>query len=85
MNAPAEYEFQSELLRNLAAKYQAEHQARGEALGKARAILAVLDGRGVAVPDDVRDRVLECTDRGRLDTWLRRAVTAATVEYVIRD
>ena len=86
-------DFQSELLRNMVAKYQAEYQARGEAvgqargkaLGKAEAILDVLDRRGVAVPNDVRDRVLECTDTSLLGTWLDRAITATTVDDVIRE
>jgi hypothetical protein len=85
MTTAADYEFQSELLRNLAAKYQAEHQAIGEARGEARAVLAVLEGRGVTVPDHVRDQVLECTDTSRLDLWLRRAITAVTAEDVIRE
>lgn len=81
MNTAAGYEFQSELLRNLAA----EGAARGEARGEARAILTVLEVRGVAVPDDVRDRVLGCTDTGQLDIWLQRASTATTVDDVIRE
>jgi len=81
MTTAANYEYRSELLRNLSA----EHQARGEARGEAKAILTVLDRRGVAVPDDVRDQVLECSDAKQLDTWLGRAITAATAADVIRD
>jgi hypothetical protein len=77
MATAANYEYRSELLR--------ENHARGEALGEARAILTVLDRRGVAVPDDVRDRVLECTDTGQLGTWLDRAITATTVDEVIGE
>jgi hypothetical protein len=76
MTTAADYEFQSELLRNVL--------ARGRAQGEAQAILTLLDGRGVAVPDDVRDQVLECTDTSLLDIWLRRAITATTVDDVIR-
>jgi hypothetical protein len=93
MTTSAGYEFQSEFMRNLAAKYQAEHQAVGQAMGKAmgkaegeaRAILLVLEGRGVAVPDDVRDRFMGCTDTTQLDAWLRRASTATTIDDVIRE
>jgi hypothetical protein len=61
--------------------------ARGEALGEARgeahAVLTVFDARGVPVPDAVREQILACTDLTQLDTWLRRAVTAASAEDVI--
>jgi len=92
----AGYEYQSEFMRNLAAKYraeaaeeQAEHRAQAVAsavaLAEARVILIVLEDRGVAVPDDVRDRVLGCTDRTQLGTWLHRASTATTIDQVIRE
>jgi hypothetical protein len=87
MTTAADYEFRSELLRNVLARGKAEGEAqgevRGEARGEARAILTVLDGRGVAVPDDIRDQVLGCADTSQLDIWLRRAVTATTVDDVI--
>lgn len=55
----------------------------GEARGEARAVLTVLEGRGVAVPDDVRDQILDCTDLDQLDTWLRRAINATTIDDVL--
>jgi len=51
-----------------------------EAEGEAR---AVLDARGVQVPETIREQILACTDLATLDTWLRHAVTAATAEDVI--
>jgi hypothetical protein len=89
--ATAGYEYPSEFMRNLAAKHRAEaaqeqakHTASAVALAEARAILVVLEDRGVAVPDDVRDRFLECTDPTQLGTWLHRASTATTIDDVIR-
>jgi hypothetical protein len=67
-------EYRSELLR--------EVDARGEARGEGRAVLTVLDARGVHVPEAIREQILACTDLARLDTWLRRAVTATTAEEV---
>lgn len=81
---PRDHQFLSDQLRGLAASYWAAFD-RGEARGWAKAVLIVLDGRGVVVPDDVRDRVLECTDIGQLDTWLDRAATATAVDDVIRE
>ena len=85
MTTAAGYEFQSELLRNLSDQYKAEHQARGEALGEAQAVLTVLEERGVPVSDDIRDQIMACADTKQLATWLRRAVTAATVDDVVRE
>jgi hypothetical protein len=63
---------------------EARGKAEGTAHGEARAVLTVLDARGVAVPDDVREQVLACTDLAQLDTWLRRAGTATTIDDVLR-
>ncbi|WP_150252801.1 hypothetical protein [Nocardiopsis deserti] len=45
----------------------------GRAEGKAAAILGVLDARGIAVPDEVRDRITASSDLDELDRWVRRA------------
>lgn len=74
-------EYRSQLLREV----DACGEARGEARGKARAVLTVLATRDVAVPADVRERILACTDLAQLDTWLRRAGTANTIEDIIRE
>ncbi|MBI5518396.1 MAG: hypothetical protein HY909_31785 [Deltaproteobacteria bacterium] len=57
--------------------WRLELEARGEARGKAEAVLAVLSARGLAVSDAQRARVVACQDRAQLDTWLR-AVAAVT-------
>src|SRR5262249_6835474 len=84
-------EYRSELLREFDARSQplgeaggeARGEARGEAGGEARAVLTVLDARGVPVPEAIRERILACTDLTQLDTWLRHAATATTAEDVI--
>lgn len=76
-------EYRSELLREVDARGRALGEARGEARGEGRAVLTVLDARGVPVPDSVREQILACTDLAQLDTWLRRAITAATAADVI--
>ncbi|GAB2501912.1 hypothetical protein [Nocardiopsis aegyptia] len=48
--------------------------------GEAKAILRVLAGRGVEVPDEARERSRRCTDEETLGTWLDRSVTATTVD-----
>jgi hypothetical protein len=51
--------------------------------GMADTILAVLSAREVAVPDEIRARVMECMDYKQLDLWRRRAATADSIEDVL--
>nr|MDT0665483.1 hypothetical protein [Micromonospora sp. DSM 115978] len=44
------------------ARGEALGEARGKALGEAKAVLLVLESRGVAVPGPVRRRILACSD-----------------------
>ncbi|GAA4228776.1 hypothetical protein GCM10022254_19590 [Actinomadura meridiana] len=48
--------------------------AEGKVEGKAESVVMVLEARGVALRADERERILACTDRERLDVWLRRSV-----------
>jgi hypothetical protein len=52
-----------------------EGRTEGESRGEAKAVLAVLEARGIAVTEQQRQLVLECTDLERLDGWIRKAVT----------
>lgn len=74
-----------EYLSEYAQKFVAQGQARGEARGKAGAVLAVLDARGIAVPNAARTRIGECDDPHQLDVWIRRAATADSVEDLFGD
>lgn len=58
----------------------AEGEAKGEAKGEARAILTVLESRGVTITEETRQRIESCADVQQLDTWLGRAVNAATID-----
>jgi hypothetical protein len=78
-----EHEFRSELARENFARGEARGQARGQARGEAQAVLTVLDARGVHVPTALREQILACTDLAQLDTWLRRAGTATTIDDVV--
>ncbi|HEY5226952.1 MAG TPA: hypothetical protein VIJ19_00355 [Opitutaceae bacterium] len=85
--ASGNYEYQSDFARRYVAEGKAEGKAEGraegEAAGLARALLAVLAARGLHVPADVRTRIAACADLGQLDSWLARAVTAASVAEVV--
>lgn len=66
-----DYEYQSDFAR----RYYGEGKAEGEA----KAILAVLAARGIAVPEEVRARITECTDLDQLEAWVRSAATADSI------
>ncbi|MFD4262949.1 hypothetical protein ACFWR9_36390 [Streptomyces sp. NPDC058534] len=59
---------------------EAKGKAAGIAAGMAKAVLRILENRGIAASDDVRTRVSDCTDLARLDDWLGRAVTVDQAE-----
>jgi hypothetical protein len=82
--ASGNYEFQSDFAKKHQAKGRAEGEATGraagEAKGRAEALLAVLQARGLQVSDEVRGRVLGCTDVAQLDAWVRKAVSVTSVD-----
>jgi hypothetical protein len=60
-------------------------EARGLARGGSKALLLVIDARGLEISDEQRDRVQACTDLALFHTWLARAATATTAEEVFGD
>ncbi len=50
---------------------------------KAKAVLTVLEARGLAVSEDVRRRILSCDDQPKLERWLRKAVTAMSADEAV--
>jgi hypothetical protein len=64
---------------------RAEGLSEGRAEGEVRALLAILNARGIPVPDHVYARIVACTDLDHLDTWVRRAVTATTIQDLFSD
>jgi hypothetical protein len=83
------YEYQSDFAKKYVAAGRAEGRAEGKAEGEidslARAVLAVLETRGVPVPPEVRERVLACRDLGALERWHARAVTVGSAAALLSD
>src|SRR3954447_17418853 len=75
------YEYQSDF----AKKYVAQGRAEGRTEEAAYALLTVLQARGLAVPDAVRERILSQKDRERLERWLEKAVVADSVDAVLDE
>ena len=62
-----------------------EGRTEGETAASARAVLAVLRVRGIAVADAARERILAEKDLVRLERWLEKAATAASIAEVIDE
>jgi hypothetical protein len=73
-------EYRSDYNRAIFAEGEARGEAKGEARGEAKAIMTVLESRGLTISEDVRARILACTDIDQLDAWLRRVGTVNTVD-----
>ncbi|MEM9462299.1 MAG: hypothetical protein AAGF11_49560 [Myxococcota bacterium] len=59
--------------------------SEGRAEGEAKALLLVLESRGLVVSDEARARITACTDIEQLDAWLSRAASADSVDAIFGD
>jgi hypothetical protein len=62
-----------------------DYRTEGHAKGLAEALLIMLRGRGIAVPDAARERILSEKDAERLAQWLERAGVATSIEDLLTD
>ena len=74
-------EYRSPLVR----RYVGQGRAEGRVQGEAAAVLTVLDARGIEVPADARARITSCTDLDQLDSWIRRAVKATSIDQLFDE
>ena len=51
---------------------------------QAKTLLTMLATKNIAVDDASRDRINACTDTDQLSTWTVRAVTASSIEEILR-
>ena len=70
------YEFQSDYMKNLVSRSRAE----GRVESAAEQVFAVLDARGLAVPEWVAERVRACRDLDELGRLVRKAVVASSAD-----
>lgn len=79
-------------MREITSPFHLKEQAKGRRIGRhegrvegrAEDILTILAARGVSVPAETRKQIKACDDLRRLKTWLKRAVTARTIDDVIK-
>ena len=79
------YEYQSDFAKKYVAQGRTEGRVEGRTEEAARNLLTVLQVRGIAVPDAVRERILAQKDPERLERWLEKAAVAASVAAVIDE
>jgi hypothetical protein len=60
-----------------------EARAEGRIETRTKDVIAVLQARGIAVPDTARERVLAQTDLDLLERWLVKASVASSIDEVI--
>ena len=82
---PEGYEFQSDFARRHRAEGRTEGRAEGRSESKAEAVLEVLAARGFVVTEELRHRVLGCTDLELLRKWVRRAATVREARELFED
>lgn len=64
---------------------RAEGQDQGRAEGGAKMLPRIMAAQGLAVPSDVRERVLGCTDTSQLEAWADRAISATSTTEIFDD
>ncbi|GAA1077384.1 hypothetical protein [Nocardiopsis composta] len=70
----------TEFARRHYGKGRAEGRAEGFTEGETRAIIIVLEARGIPIDEQARRRITSCTDREVLETWIHRAPTVTTTD-----
>lgn len=73
--AIGDYQFRTELIGRPFREGEAKGRSEGRAKAMAESVVAVLEARGLAVPERVRERVAGESDPEVLSGWLRRAAT----------
>jgi hypothetical protein len=75
----------TEYRNDFADRYEALGEARGVALGEAKALLKVIRSRNVELTREQGERITSCLDAGQLDRWLDNALAANTAGDVFKD
>ncbi|MFI0357590.1 hypothetical protein [Actinomadura sp. 9N407] len=68
----------------LQSEFALRYEAEGKAEGKAESILQVLSERGLNPSEEERVRIESCRDLDQLETWVKRSITAGTVDEIFK-
>jgi hypothetical protein len=56
---------------------------QGKAKGEAKALVAILKRRGLAITDEQQHQIATCTDLATLDRWLERALSVTSIDELL--
>ncbi|WP_043634817.1 hypothetical protein [Nonomuraea candida] len=76
------YPYQGKYAEGLIAEGEAKGRVEGEARGEARAVLKILESRGLSVSEELQNRVMGCQERAVLDIWVARALWVESAEEI---
>ncbi|MGY2063791.1 hypothetical protein ACW9HQ_53585 [Nocardia gipuzkoensis] len=62
-----------------------EGEVKGEVKGEVEALMTVFAARGLQLSDELQAKVRACADPKELEVWIRRAVTAESVDEVFAE
>lgn len=66
-------------------KWERESFGAGITEGEAKALLRILAARNLALSDEQRRRIEQCTDTVQLERWIERALSARSASEVLAD
>ena len=61
-------------------KYRSDLFRLEYAKGQAEGLLLVFEARGISVPSEARDRILDCGDVDQLKAWVNRSVSVNSAD-----
>jgi hypothetical protein len=79
------YVYQSDFAKKYYGQGRDDGLAQGRAEEAARNLLTVLRGRGIAVPDAARERILAERDTARIERWIEKAIVVASLADVLDE
>ncbi|MGC5564902.1 hypothetical protein ACPYPG_18970 [Streptomyces sp. FR-108] len=77
--------YKSFIFEEIREEAQTQGRVEGRLEGRAEDILEVFEGRGIDVPEAVRERITSCGDLEILRQWLRRAAVAPSADAIFAD
>lgn len=66
-------------------QFQSDFHKKADAHGKASAVVAFLEARGIVLDEVQKRLVLACVDRDVLDRWIRRAVSISSADELFTE
>ncbi len=73
------------VIQEIESRSKAEGKAEGEVRGQAVSILKILEARGIAPGEALREQILETTDPDVLDRWIARVALVSSADALLDE